>query len=187
MRIYLAGPDVFHPDALKLGEEKKRICTEYGFTGVFPFDEDVPAAGRSPQQHGLAISEKDFRLARSCDVTIVNLTPFHGPSMDVGSAVELGYMLGLGRLLYGYSNTPAPFNDRVSAAYGTAAGDPDHTPDGMTIESFGLTDNLMVDGAVHAAGGKVFRPDTGQALPFEDLSMFRLCLQALQNQLRNAG
>lgn len=179
MRIYLAGPDVFHPDALKLGDAKKAICAEHGLTGVFPFDASVPGAGLTPKAHGLAISEKDFSLARSCDAAIVNLTPFHGPSMDVGSAVELGYMLGLGRILYGYSNTPAPFNQRVSEAYGSAPGDALHTPDGMAIESFGLTDNLMVDGAILAGGGRVFHPDGGVPLPFEDLGVFRTCVAAL--------
>lgn len=180
MRVYLAGPDVFHPEALTIGQQKKDICAGLGLTGVFPFDEAVPPLGRSPAEHGIAISEKDFRLARSCAAALVNLTPFHGPSMDVGTAVELGFMVALGHRLMGYSNDPHPFGDRVAATYGAtpgAGGSRPTTPDGYSIEPFGLTDNLMVDGGIAATGGRVFRP--GHPLPFEDLTTFRQAAEAL--------
>ena len=148
MRVYLAGPDVFHPEALTLGEKKKKICGELGLEPVFPLDEFVPPEGRAPRDHGLAIAAKDFRLARSCEAALVNLTPFHGPSMDVGTAVELGFMVALGHRLAGYS-----------------------------IEPFGLTDNLMVDGAIRDGGGKVFLPEA--PLPFEDLTVFTRAARSL--------
>ena len=31
---------------------------------------------------------------QGCDAMIVNLTPFRGPSADVGSAYEMGFMRG---------------------------------------------------------------------------------------------
>ncbi|WP_010138639.1 nucleoside 2-deoxyribosyltransferase [Oceanicola sp. S124] len=178
MRVYLAGPDVFHPEALALGEKKKQICRDLGLDPVFPLDEVVPPEGRTPARHGLAIAEKDFRLARSCAAALVNLTPFHGPSMDVGTAVELGFMAALGHRLVGYSTDPRPFGARVAASYGTTEGERrPTTPDGYSIEPFGLTDNLMVDGAIHDGGGRVFLPES--PLPFEDLTVFRQAAEAL--------
>ncbi|MDR9459781.1 MAG: hypothetical protein RI591_06525, partial [Dehalococcoidia bacterium] len=32
-RVYLAGPDVFFPNAIEIGNAKKRICAQYGFEG----------------------------------------------------------------------------------------------------------------------------------------------------------
>ncbi|MDF1764445.1 MAG: nucleoside 2-deoxyribosyltransferase, partial [Oleibacter sp.] len=33
-RIYLAGPEVFLPDATLVGEQKKQLCRQYGFEGL---------------------------------------------------------------------------------------------------------------------------------------------------------
>ena len=41
MRVYLAGPDVFHPDAVTLGQRKKELCAQFGLVGVFPLDNDL--------------------------------------------------------------------------------------------------------------------------------------------------
>ena len=55
-RIYLAGPDVFLPDAEKVGDRKKALCERYGFTGVFPTDTDLyPQAFDTSEQFALAI------------------------------------------------------------------------------------------------------------------------------------
>jgi nucleoside 2-deoxyribosyltransferase len=41
LKVYLAGPEVFLPDAIAIGNKKKRLCTEFGFEGLFPFDNEV--------------------------------------------------------------------------------------------------------------------------------------------------
>ena len=45
-RVYLAGPDVFLPDASAWLERKKAICAGVGLIGVSPLDDlpDEPAA-----------------------------------------------------------------------------------------------------------------------------------------------
>ena len=42
-KIYLAGPDVFLPNAKEHGEVLKDRCLEYGFKGLFPLDNEVSA------------------------------------------------------------------------------------------------------------------------------------------------
>ncbi len=168
MRIYLAGPDVFHPDAEALGAEKKAICAELGLEGVFPLDELVPPGTMDPRGHGLAIAAKDMRLLRSCDAALVNLTPYLGPSMDAGTAVELGLLCALGRPVFGYSADPRPFETRAAAAL--------PGPD-WRAERFGLCDNLMVEGAIAATGGRALFPEA--PLPFEDTGPFRMAAAAL--------
>src|SRR6476620_7652217 len=46
-RIYLAGPEVFLPNAREVGEGKRRIAAEAGFEGVFPLDNALDLAGLS--------------------------------------------------------------------------------------------------------------------------------------------
>lgn len=171
-RIYLAGPDVFHPDALRLGAAKKTLCTRYGLTGVFPLDAQAQTEGLAPAQQGLAIADKDLGLLRSCDMAIVNLTPYPQDTMDPGSAVELGMMAGLGRPVWGYTNEAAPVETRLAPVH----------RDGWLAERFGLVDNLMIEGTIRQAGGRCFRPD--QTLPFDDLSVFETCLAAVTASLR---
>ena len=37
-KIYLAGFDVFAPDARQRGAKMKMMCAEKGFAGLYPFD-----------------------------------------------------------------------------------------------------------------------------------------------------
>ena len=47
MKIYLAGPDVFLPDAVEIGRRKVELCTRHGLTGLYPLDNAIdPAAKR---------------------------------------------------------------------------------------------------------------------------------------------
>ena len=41
MKIYLAGPDVFLPDAVEIGRRKAAICARHGMTGLYPLDNAV--------------------------------------------------------------------------------------------------------------------------------------------------
>lgn len=45
--VYLAGPDVFEPNAAAIGREKVALCARYGFTGLLPLA-DEPAGSRRP-------------------------------------------------------------------------------------------------------------------------------------------
>ena len=41
MKIYLAGPDVFLPDAIEIGRRKAAICDRYGVSGLYPLDNEI--------------------------------------------------------------------------------------------------------------------------------------------------
>ena len=103
MKIYLAGPDVFLPDAVEIGRRKAAICARHGLTGLYPLDNavDLSAADAS-----LAIFKGNEAMMDAADAIIANLTPFRGPSADAGTVYELGYMAGRGKLCFAYSNDP---------------------------------------------------------------------------------
>ena len=85
-RVYLAGPEVFLSNAREVGARKRAICERHGLVGVFPGDEEDAC---DPVQPLTDTSRCMERVMQGCDAMIVNLTPFRGPSADVGSAYEM--------------------------------------------------------------------------------------------------
>jgi nucleoside 2-deoxyribosyltransferase len=136
-KIYLAGPDVFLPDAMIVGRRKQEICRQFGFEGLFPLDQQL---GGEPS--GIDIFRADMALMREADIGLFNLSPFRGPSADPGTVFELGMMMGMGKRVFGYRNTERLYHQRVQ-------------DDGYLVERFGLGDNLMVDCAILEAGGVI--------------------------------
>ena len=55
-RIYLAGPEVFLPEARAIGVEKCRLAAEAGFEGAFPLDAQLDLARLPPAEQARRIS-----------------------------------------------------------------------------------------------------------------------------------
>jgi nucleoside 2-deoxyribosyltransferase len=177
-RIYLAGPEVFFPNAIAQGEVKKQLCAQHGFEGVYPLDNVIADAEQlAPQDLARRISHGNERLMRSCELLIANCTPFRSVSMDVGTAFEIGFMQALGKPVLGYSNTPAGYAARVraSAAVASAAWDAESTA--ADIEDFGLAENLMIAVAIIDAGGEFVAQEVPADRMLSDLAGFRRCLE----------
>jgi nucleoside 2-deoxyribosyltransferase len=187
MRVYLAGPDVFLPDPLARGAELKRICALHGLTGVYPMDalaHEPPAWSELPEAFRIALRNEAH--IRGAAALIANLTPFRGPSADVGTVFELGFMRALGRPVFGWSNVAADFTTRTKAhvAAAPAGGGVWRDGEGMALESFGCHDNLMIDGAVAASGGALEVSDVPPPLRWSDLAAFERCVARAASLLR---
>jgi len=175
-RVYLAGPDVFLPDALEVGEAKKRVCEEHGLVGVFPLDGPYERlAGLTGHHAGLVAFDICVELMNSCDLGIANMTPFRGPSMDIGTAVEMGYLYAQGKPVFGYTNSSHSYRDRVA-------------PDGVMVEPFDLCDNLMAPGTVHRSTGilPVQPPTHDEPPPIGALHVFTECVRHAAAHLARA-
>jgi nucleoside 2-deoxyribosyltransferase len=126
LRVYLAGPDVFLREAKEVSERKKALCRKYGFEGVFPIDAKVNMEGKSACEIGLCISQVNEGLIKNCDFVIANITPFRGPSADVGTVYEMGFAHALGKKVFAYTNVTALFTERtVKALKGQVTRDDD--------------------------------------------------------------
>jgi len=146
-RVYLAGPDVFLPDPKEHAKGLKAMCTEHRLEGVFPLDADLRLEQMPKAEIARAIFKANVELIHSCQGVLANMTPFRGPSMDVGTAWEVGFAYALGLPIVGYSNSKQPYPARVKAYRKAIAAMEDASPfmDPAFVEDFGLNDNLMLD------------------------------------------
>lgn len=176
-RIYLAGPDVFLPDAIAHGRTKAALCANFGFEGAFPLDAQLNLDGLTKHEKARRISLANEGLMRTCDLLIANLTPFRGASMDSGTAFEVGFMRALGRPVLGYTNAADDYRLRAEAyrARGIPQGDSDAP--GYEVEDFDLAENLMIEIAIEETGSRVFRHSAKRGEEMTDLTAFRLCLE----------
>ncbi|MBH5367683.1 nucleoside 2-deoxyribosyltransferase [Bradyrhizobium glycinis] len=175
MKIYLAGPDVFLPDAVEIGRRKVDICAVHGLTGLYPLDNaiDLTAADASRQ-----IFCGNEAMMDAADAIIANLTPFRGAGADPGAVYELGYMAGRGKFCLAYSNDGAAYADRVSRFM-------EITPEngrlvdaqGLTVEDFGLADNLMMIHALELHGCPLVTPAAMPIDVWHDLTAFETCVR----------
>lgn len=181
MRIYLAGPDVFLPDALAIGRRKVDICTRHRLRGLYPLDNSVDRAAVAASA---AIFTGNETMMETADGIIANLTPFRGAGADPGTVYELGFMAGRGKLCFGYSNDPATYADRVRRlAQVTAADGRLADTDGLTVEDFGLGDNLMMVHALERYGCALVTPRQKPDDIWHDLAAFETCVRLAAERL----
>src|SRR3982074_1054615 len=175
MKIYLAGPDVFLPDAVDIGRLKAELCGRHGLLGLYPLDKPSDPAAKDAS---LRIFRGNETMMIEADAIIANLTPFRGPGADAGTVYELGYMAGRGKLCLGYSNNPSSYADRVREVTEVNSRDGRLIDAlGSTVEDFGLTDNLMMIHALDLHGCALVTPRQAPANIWHDLVAFQPCLR----------
>ncbi len=173
IHAYLAGPDVFFPEAVAIGKAKKDKLAQVGITGHFPFDNEIPKEAFADKQkaRNMIAKANEQMMIDACEdgkvgIILANMTPYHGPSMDVGTGFEVGFMSALASMkknviVIGYTDSDKNFADRVVDHFGgkshiQATKDGSLVgPDGNTIEDFDAADNLMITHAIEKTGGRV--------------------------------
>ncbi len=181
MNVYLAGPDVFLPDAAEIGRRKVELCARHGLKGLFPLDNEVDPGTSNPS---LQIFRGNEAMMNEAHAIIAHLTPFRGPGADAGTVYELGYMAGRGKLCLGYSNDPSTYADRVRE-FGKVTSRDGRLIDaqGLSVEDFGLTDNLMVIHALDLYGCSLVVPRQRPADVRRDLNAFETCVRMAAERL----
>jgi nucleoside 2-deoxyribosyltransferase len=184
MRVYLAGPDVFLPDAVEVGRRKVDLCARHGLTGLYPLDKAIDLAAKDAS---LRIFRGNEAMMIEADAIIANLTPFRGPGADAGTVYELGYMAGRGKVCLGYSNDPSCYADRVREFTGVTSRDGRLVDAlGLTVEDFGLADNLMMIHALDLHGCALVTPRQVPADVWHDLGAFETCVRMAAERLAGA-
>ncbi|MEI8162941.1 MAG: nucleoside 2-deoxyribosyltransferase [Betaproteobacteria bacterium] len=146
MKLYLAGPDVFRPDALQWAERVRALLRRAGHEALIPLDGEQTTAA--------AIYRNNLRLIGEADGVLANLNPFRGTEPDSGTCVEIGYALALGKPVIGYADTLAPMRERLQAD-GPGADGRYRDSAGRMVEDFGLALNLMLSVPVRLEQGGI--------------------------------
>jgi nucleoside 2-deoxyribosyltransferase len=114
----------------------------------------------------------------AADAIIANLTPFRGPGADPGTAYELGYMAARGKFCLGYSNDPTIYAERVRLLTKVRSQDGRLVDaEGLTVEDFGLSDNLMMIHALDLHGCPLVAPREALADIWHNLTAFEACVR----------
>jgi nucleoside 2-deoxyribosyltransferase len=179
LKVYLAGPDVFFPNALEIGFEKKRICAEYGFEGLFPLDNELQSGNIGKSATAETIFQANCKAMDEADFVIANMMPFRGVSTDAGTAFEIGYVYAQGKPVFGYGSDGQSYLERVLKTDLGEASDPPRDHQGMHVEDFDLTDNLMLVCAVRRDGVDVVN---SQGI-WSDLTAFTECVRLAAERL----
>jgi nucleoside 2-deoxyribosyltransferase len=134
MKIYLAGFDVFRPDAVAHGEQLKALCAEFGHIGLFPLDNALPT-----DLHGAEaarwICNANLALIRQADAVLANFNDFRGHEPDSGTAFEVGFAVALGKPVWAYLDDDRPLIEQMGGPVDAQ---------GHAVEDFGLPRNLML-------------------------------------------
>lgn len=133
--VYLAGPDVFRPNAHDHFKTMKKSLFLHNFMAISPIDNQY-------SDHE-CIYEENLSLIYGCDYVLANLDPFRGVSADVGTCVEIGYAKALNKTIIGYytNGQPKEYKSRIKKKYKESK----YT----SIEDFNLSDNLMIINSCH--------------------------------------
>lgn len=148
--IYLAGPDVFFPQAAAHFDALEARCAARGLRGLRPGDGGL-SQGLSGSGDEIAerIYQANVALIRGCDGVLANLMPFRNAlEPDSGTVFEVGMAVALGKPVAAIVPDAArPWEDRIAAACGSrrdAEGQAWDERHGWLIEAFGQPLNLML-------------------------------------------
>jgi len=157
---------VFLPQSEEVGRTKQEICARYGLDGLYPAEGlDVSALPFGEQAR--AIFESCVELMDASDAGLANLTPFRGPSGDVGTAFEMGYLFARGCPVFGYTAEVVDYGSRVV------------DDNGHHIEAFGLADNLMLEGPMMRRDAVIVRAAEAGPWPLAALTAFELAVEIM--------
>ena len=147
--IYLAGPDVFFPDADARLTRLESFCALRGLKGLRPSDggmSTLVGSGISQQVMAQMIYRANVEHIQKADAVIANMSPFRGDfEPDSGTVFEVGMAIALGKPVALY--LPQGLEDTGSKIRRLCGADQNGKQDawhGALIEDFGLPLNLML-------------------------------------------
>ncbi|TGL16295.1 nucleoside 2-deoxyribosyltransferase [Leptospira meyeri] len=154
--IYLAGPEVFLPNALDVLNNAKKLCERYGFDALTPFDGEVTDQIKLAKAN--QIFKENISLIQRSDIIIANCNPFRGACIDDGTAFEIGYAYGKGKRIFGYLKDNRSLPEIVMSKIATYVHDTGYAidQDGYLLnEDFGNSINLMLEFSILDSGGSL--------------------------------
>lgn len=134
--VYLAGFDVFRPDAVIHGRMLVERCRAAGLEGLYPLDNAIPHELPSTEAASW-IAQANMASIQKADFILANLNPFRGYEPDSGTVFEFGYAHALGKPIFAYFDNHQAMVSQVPNQNGI-------DENGHQVEDFSLPKNLML-------------------------------------------
>lgn len=150
MKIYIAGPDVFRSNSPAFFDKVRDLVIQMGHIPLIPLDNDLGVDPHNTSKPELAelIFQGNIKMIQECDCVIANVVPFRGPSLDAGTAFEIGYAYATNRPVICYLPDDS---DEDPIKFGQSFSDRSFSEDPYdTIEDFDQFDNLMISRSNHS-------------------------------------
>lgn len=165
-KLYLAGPEVFLPNAIEYADIQRKLCRNYDFVPLHPMDNNLDL-DTNDIATAMRVYRADISQIEKCDVVIANCNPFRGVCIDDGTSYELGYGNALGKPSYGYVDTLISSTERVIRSYPCtmSRGGVYIDIDGyIIVNDFGTSINLMPQCGIAFRGGTLVEGDFEKCL-----------------------
>lgn len=149
LQIYLAGPDVFRPDARDHFIRLTAACDAVGLAALLPADGNEDQTPEAPEKQ---IYEANMQRLRSADGVVANLASFRGLEPDSGTVFEVGAAVALGIPVAAYGVPEGSYADRAQALLPCekdSVGVLRERGSGIAVEDFGQQLNLMLACSIH--------------------------------------
>jgi nucleoside 2-deoxyribosyltransferase len=178
--VFLAGPDIWYPNAAEHLRRRKALCVEAGLTAISPPLGEAAEERQDTEIAARLIYADALSALRGADALIANFSPWRGVHCDPTAAFLAGFAAALQKPVMGYMNIvdedDGDARGRIEAMFG-ASSDVDgrwRDDQDCVIEDLGLPETLML----WAEARRFFvivTPD-----PINELTGLEMCLQALQ-------
>ena len=172
-KLYLAGPEVFLPDAQYHADIQRDLCRKYGFYPLHPMDNNLDL-GNSDMETAMQIYLGDIQQIQACDIVVANCNGFRGVCMDDGTAYELGFANALRKPSYGYIREKIPLVKRTvrdTLCFEHTSGNILDSEGYKVTDDFGTSINLMMQCGMMHLGGRLIEGD------------FEACLREIRKDL----
>lgn len=156
--IYLAGPEVFLPNAQEVLQSHKTLCESFSFSAYTPFDGEVPTDSNRDLSLAKHIFESNCKLIQKSDLVIANCNFFRGACVDDGTSFEIGYAFALGKEIWGYRSDSISLHIKTADVISVKSHVSGYMIDAegyLLNEDFGNSINLMLEFSIQKSGGKL--------------------------------
>lgn len=145
IKIYFAGPNVFHLRAKEIEREIEAYCKTVDVIPLIPGDSGIDWSA-SPDKIANDIFEINVDHLKNCDAIVANVSPFRGACIDDGTAWEIGFAYALNKPIATYSSTDKRTGEIIIEQSGLSKehNSPRRDKDNFLIEEFGFHSNLMI-------------------------------------------
>jgi nucleoside 2-deoxyribosyltransferase len=140
-KIYIAGPDVFERNSLELGDKYTKLCSQYGYCGLYPLDNQIDF-NQEKKKIALEIFLANKQLIDESDIVVANLNSFRGMEADSGTVWECGYAYAKEKKVYAYMESKRDYIKQFRDTKEENGSYWDN--EDRLIEDFNLPINLMI-------------------------------------------